>query len=174
MTNSTLSRLILTVIAHDKPGIVNKIAKTVRDNGGNWLESSMTNLRGHFAGVLLIEAPESRHDALLAAIKDLESADISIASTPLSQEATQPPLSQEITLKVEANDREGIIEEISHKLAENHVNVNKMETWLESAPMAGYELFHAEITVGLSDIAQVSELESVLESVSDDLMVSVS
>ena len=36
--------LVLTVIADDKPGIVEQLAATITRNGGNWLESRMAQM----------------------------------------------------------------------------------------------------------------------------------
>ena len=39
--------LTLTIIADDRPGIIEKVAAVVTANGGNWLESSMSRLAGN-------------------------------------------------------------------------------------------------------------------------------
>lgn len=43
--------LVLTVIADDKPGIVEQLAATITEHGGNWLESRMAQMAGKFAGI---------------------------------------------------------------------------------------------------------------------------
>ncbi len=43
--------LVLTIIGEDRPGIVELLAKIISDHSGNWLESSMSQLAGKFAGV---------------------------------------------------------------------------------------------------------------------------
>ena len=37
------TNLVLTVIADDKPGLVESLAQTIALNSGNWLESSMSS-----------------------------------------------------------------------------------------------------------------------------------
>lgn len=46
--------LILTVIADDRPGLVDSLAATIGEHAGNWLESNMSQLAGKFAGILRI------------------------------------------------------------------------------------------------------------------------
>ena len=46
--------LVLTVIADDKPGLVETLAEVIADHKGNWLESSMSQLAGKFAGILRV------------------------------------------------------------------------------------------------------------------------
>ena len=68
---------------------------------------------------------------------------------------------------------DNFVEEITTALAEANFNLEQMETWRESASMAGYELFIAQMAVRLSGDASTDDLEAVLEDVSDDLMVSI-
>ena len=49
--------LVMTVIGQDRPGLVESVAALVAENGGNWLESRMSRLGGHFAGILRVEVP---------------------------------------------------------------------------------------------------------------------
>ena len=77
------------------------------------------------------------------------------------------------TLYIEANDREGIIEEISTALTLKNVNVEKLVSVCESASMAGYDLFKAKIEVTLPKRFTVIKLEALMEKVSDDLVVTV-
>ena len=54
-----MASLILTVVGPDRPGLVRAIAEAVAARGGSWLESRMARLAGQFAGIVLVEAPES-------------------------------------------------------------------------------------------------------------------
>ena len=49
--------LVMTVIGRDRPGLVDSVASLVAEHGGNWLESRMSRLGGHFAGILRVEVP---------------------------------------------------------------------------------------------------------------------
>ena len=53
------SRLVLTLIGKDRPGLVEALAATVAEHGGNWVESRMCRLGGEFAGVLRVEISET-------------------------------------------------------------------------------------------------------------------
>ena len=46
--------LVLTIIGEDRPGIVESLAEIISDYSGNWLESSMSQLAGKFAGILRV------------------------------------------------------------------------------------------------------------------------
>ena len=61
----------MTVIGNDRPGLVESVASIVAEHGGNWLESRMSRLGGQFAGIVHVEVPAEREQALAKALKTL-------------------------------------------------------------------------------------------------------
>ena len=59
MTN----HLVVTILAEDRPGIVEQIAQTIIAHGGNWMESSMNRLAGKFAGYSAVEV-DAQHNSV--------------------------------------------------------------------------------------------------------------
>src|SRR5688500_4701620 len=66
--------LVLTVLGPDRPGMVEQIARLVAEHNGNWLESRMAHLAGHFAGILRVDVDADRADALTQSLRGLASA----------------------------------------------------------------------------------------------------
>ena len=66
-------RLILTFIADDRPGLVERLAQSVADAGGNWLDSRMAHLAAKFAGIAEIEIEDDGIAGLQAQLDDLSS-----------------------------------------------------------------------------------------------------
>ena len=172
--SNNITSLVLTIMSEDRPGIVSTVAETVRNAGGNWLESELSSLRGYFAGVVFVDIQSEKTEQLSQALKGLakQNIDINIHSVPDNAPTSEEDYQYRV-IEVEANDREGIIEEITEKLSAQQVNVEHMETRCESAAMAGYDLFFATLHVRLPNAMNSERLEKLLESVSDDLMVNV-
>src|SRR3954462_12634812 len=63
--------LVLTVLGQDRPGLVESIARVVAEHGGNWIESRMAHVAGHFAGILRVEIGANQSEALTAALRGL-------------------------------------------------------------------------------------------------------
>src|SRR3990167_8250681 len=63
--------IVFTVVGDDKPGLVEKLAHTVAAHGGNWLESRMGELAGHFAGIVHVAVGEAQLPALRSALEAL-------------------------------------------------------------------------------------------------------
>ena len=57
--------LVLTVIGDDKPGLVESLSSVIADHQGNWLESSMSQLAGKFAGILKVSVNKDHAQALV-------------------------------------------------------------------------------------------------------------
>ena len=161
--------LALTVLADDRPGIIEDISEVIASNGGNWLESSMSRLAGKFAGILLVEVTEDRQPSLITKLDDLSASGIRIVAEP--SKAVEPPAGQSVLLTVVGNDRAGIVSEISALLARQHVNLEELSTNCESAPMSAETLFRASAHIQLPESLTQEKLQESLESLSDDLMV---
>ncbi|MFK7863525.1 MAG: glycine cleavage system protein R [Pseudohongiellaceae bacterium] len=159
---------VLTVIADDKPGLVKMLANAIESNSANWLESSMSQLAGKFAGLLRISVEEEQADKLEAALNSLEG--LKLVIERVVNEATHgSPVTVDFSLV--ANDRPGIISEISHVLAELSVNVEKLVSHCEPAPMSGEQLFKASAKVKIPSSLDLDKLQVALENLTDDTMV---
>ena len=162
--------LVLTVIGDDRPGLVERLATTIATNQGNWLESSMAHLAGKFAGIVRIDVPGDRVDALKAALAALDglrvTADHAGAAAPADG-------GRRLKLSLVGHDRIGIVREVSQVLARHAVNVEELNTYTASAPMSAGILFHA--TAELTGAATLDALALIadLERLSNDLMVDI-
>ena len=80
---------------------------------------------------------------------------------------------ESLDLEVIGQDRTGIVRKIAHCLAECGVNVEKLHSTCESAPMSGEQLFRAQIQVRVPDGADHEALHREIEKIATDLMVDV-
>ena len=165
--------LVFTFIAKDKPGIVERLSKTVSDFGGNWLESRMSHLAGQFAGITRVQVSSEQSAALTTALFALSSNDLTVVVT--SGEDTSAPASlQERVLSIIGNDRPGIVLEVSSTLAARSINVIEMDTRLTSAAMTADSLFEATVTIQLPASQDLLELEEKLDEIANDLSIDIS
>lgn len=164
-----MDHLVLTVIAEDQPGLVERLAQCIAEHGGNWLESRMSRMAGQFAGILRVAVPSEAHAALTAALQGLQAQGIRVL---LAHSGGEPPASwQEIELELVGNDRPGIVRDITRLLAEHGVNLESLDTDVLSAPMSGEPLFRAEARLAVPSELSLEVLQGRLETLADDLMV---
>ena len=162
--------LVLTVIAPDKPGIVEALSQIVSDHGANWLGSRMARLAGEFAGIVEVSAPDDSASALGDSLRRLESDGIRVHIAQSSAAASKTA-SRTVHLDVVGNDRPGIVREIAQALAGRGVNVDELTTGCESAAMSGEVLFRAMARLEVPENVTVEDLGEELERIAADLMV---
>ncbi len=167
--------LVFTFICNDKPGIVDQLSRIVGQHGGNWQESRMDKLPGKFTGIVQISIAEVQVQNLKNSLQALSASGFSI----LIDDITAAPLTsqlQHIRLSILGLDRPGIVREVAQALAEKNINVTKMHSLIESAPMTGEPLFKAEVEVDAPldvDMDTLNErLEMICEKLDLDLTLS--
>jgi glycine cleavage system regulatory protein len=164
-----MKNLVLTLIGPDRPGLVESLAKRVTDHGGNWLESRMAHLAGQFAGILRIEVPPDRVDALHAALAELEAEGLRVVAESGARPADDDLRAMELELL--GQDHPGIVRKVAEVLLGHGVNIEELVTDNVSAPMAGGLLFSAKARLHVPAGTDTDRLRRDLETIADDLMV---
>lgn len=166
--------LVIMVLGEDRPGIVERVAQIIAAQQGNWDESRMIRLAGHFAGALSVTLPVERIPAVQEALEGLESDGLTILVKPAS-DADRRPLAdyRPMTLFLTGTDREGIVREVTSILARHEVNVDEFTTRRREAPMTGGMLFEAQIKLKSPPGVTCDDLQGALEALSSELAVDI-
>jgi glycine cleavage system regulatory protein len=164
-----MADLVLTLIGRDRPGLVEAVAQRVSASGGNWLESRMAHLAGHFTGLLHVEVADDRVRALEAALADLESVGLHVVVHGGDARAAERP--RTMRLEATGQDHPGIVRDISQVLVRHRVNIAELTTDRLSAPMAGGPLFVARARLEVPAGLDTERLRRDLETIAHDLMV---
>lgn len=162
------NQLVLSIMADDRPGVVEQVAAIITGCNGNWLESALSRLGGKFAGIVLVDVPADKQTDMETALAGLAENGIRIA---LDNAGSRTISGETVTFEVLGNDRKGIVGEISHVLARHGVSVDEFYTSTENAPMSGELLFRATANVIIPQSMDRDDLRGILEELSDDLMV---
>jgi glycine cleavage system regulatory protein len=166
-----LTPLVMTLIGPDRTGLVENVARTVAEYGGNWLESRMCRLGGEFAGILRIEIPEEKKAALLAALQAVPNLNVVGRPDEKGVAVTGTPQAK---LEIVGSDRPGIVRDITSALARARVNVEEFSSEVISAPMSGETLFKAAARLQLPADCELATLKKELEKIAADLLVDIS
>ncbi len=168
-----MQTLVLTFIARDRPGLVERLSRTVAEQGGNWLESRMAQLADSFAGIARVEIAAGHANALRDALMALGEDGFHLVVEATHAEIDSPPAGLVLQLDLIGADQPGIVRDISLCLAGHGVSVEDMTTNVEDAPMGAGILFRAQARVrapaGLDDAV----LRNALEELAGALMVDI-
>ena len=164
-----MRHVVISFLGKDSPGIVDNLASIIKNHNGNWQTSSMRHLSGHFAGILEVLVSEKNAESL---VNDLQS----IAGLNVQVEVTLPAQHNEKTIRLDltANDRQGIVGEISAVIHKAGGNLVKLVSTQESAAHSGQSIFKATANIAISGEDNIDNLVSALENIADDLIVDVS
>lgn len=163
--------LVMTLVGHDRPGLVEKVAATVAAHGGNWEESRMVRLAGEFAGLLRIRAPERAAADLERALREIDEVTVVVAR---ALDEPVVPDTRFLELELVGQDHLGIVHALAAALKASGINVEELETEVVDAPMSGERLFKARARLQAPAALTVDELRSRLERLAADLIVEVS
>lgn len=163
-----MNHIVISCIGTDKTGIVETLSNVINEHEGNWQVSSLHHLSGFFAGVIEVAVSKNNTQPLITALND-------IASLNCQIETALPPskkITANLVLDLTANDRVGIVQEISSVIHLQGGNLIKLISSQASAPHTGQLMFNAKAQVAIKD-TDVDSLISALENIADDLMVDI-
>jgi glycine cleavage system regulatory protein len=164
--------LVFAVIGPDRPGLVERLAATVADHDGNWLESRMAVLAGQFAGTVLATVPEAKADALRRALMTLEREELRVM-VEAAPGALAPRAYDRARLEVFGQDHPGIVRDITRALSERAVNITEMETERSTGAMSAEAVFRLHADIELPENVAIGDLRNALEVLAGDIMVEV-
>ncbi|MDP9820236.1 glycine cleavage system protein R [Nocardioides massiliensis] len=158
----------ITVLGHDRPGIIAETTRALAGLGLNIEDSTMTLLRGHFAMMLLCDGEVAREDvvAALAGLEDDGTLTVEVREVPT--EETAPAAGPSYVLTVHGGDRSGIVSSIVSEVAAVGGNITDLTTRL-----AG-ELYLLIAEVDLPAGVDADAVAESLRGVAGELGVEVS
>lgn len=174
-----MSLLAVTVLGHDRPGIVADTTAALARLGGNLEDSTMTLLRGHFAMLLLVRTGAAAADVArsLDPLTDDGRLTVDVREVPdlepSADGAPGPTLSsgRSFLLSVHGADRPGIVSALTGVVAGAGGNVTDLSTRLSG----DLYVLLAEVAVPADlDDDDLAALEQALRAAADELGVDVS
>ncbi|TPE62163.1 amino acid-binding protein [Sandaracinobacter neustonicus] len=161
------TRVLLTVVGDDRPGLTRALSAAIFESGGNWLEGNLSRLGGKFVGAILVDLPAERSADLRARLA-ADSAGLQVEIHPVGEDKTT---AEAVTLSLTSADRPGIVHELSLVLARLGANIVELETSAEDGAWQGNPIFRATARLTLPAGLTHAALQEALEQLSGDLMV---
>ena len=127
-----MNELAITVIGHDRTGIVADVAEALARLGANLTDSTMTRLRGHFAMTLVCTGPTA--DEVERALAPLCADDQLLATVRAVQpEADTSAAGEPYVVSVHGADRLGIVAAVTREVAAAGGNITDLTTRLSGS-----------------------------------------
>lgn len=163
-----MTLLAVTVLGHDRPGIIAETTGLLASVGANLEDSTMTLLRGHFAMVLVATVQASRSDVerLLLPLAGDGTLQVSVREMPAEEPAAA--LGTTYLLSVHGGDRPGIVSAVTGVIADAGGNITDLSTRLSG------ELYVLLAEVDLPAAVDPEQLSRDLATVGAELGVEAS
>ena len=164
-----MARVILTLVGDDRPGLTELLASAIAQAGGNWLESRLSALGGHYVGSVLVELPGDAVSKLRLAADAAGANGLKIHLIEARGNDDAPGTL--VDLEIVGQDRPGIVREVTAALSRIGVNIQELSTAVENSSWSGAPLFRAEATLLLPAGVAEEAVRHALEQISGEIMV---
>lgn len=163
------TRIILTVIGSDRPGLTQALADAVLAAGGNWLESHLSRLGGKYVGSVLVELEPGGLAVLEQEVRKVDATGMQVAIVFAGDE---PAIAvRGMVLELVGQDRPGIVREVTAVLAGLGVNIDSFSSGTENSAWSGEQLFRARAELTLPEGTDADRVREALEGISGEIMV---
>ncbi|WP_432983863.1 glycine cleavage system protein R [Dactylosporangium sp. CA-233914] len=160
-----MNEYAVTVIGHDRPGIIADVAEILARLGLNLTDSTMTRLRGHFAMTLVCAGPPTAEEIDTALEPLTADRTLLVTVRGVMEEPVHEPAGTHHVLTVHGADRLGIVATLTRTVAEYGGNITDLTTRLSGS---------LYVVVAELDVADPDALDAALRAAADRLGVEVS
>ena len=164
------SVFITTITGPDSPGIIKSLAETTRGIGGEWETSKVMKLGGQFAALMKVLVAEESASALKEA---LEKQFPQLVFTHAEVATAEVQATKTINLEIDCKDRPGLTKDINNILANLDLVVENMEFNRVHVSSIGEAMFNARLALAVAESVNGEAVAEEIESLSDDVRVSV-
>jgi glycine cleavage system transcriptional repressor len=164
----------VSAVGADRPGIVAAVTGVFLEHGCNLEDTSMTILRGHFAMMLVVAAPDGLEQAALesALAGPASEFELVVAVRAIDDDVPSSPEGESWTVSVYGADRPGIVHRVASLLADGGVNIVDLSTRIIGDPDRPVYAMILEVTLPRAADAKV--VQKRLADLATDLGVECS
>jgi glycine cleavage system transcriptional repressor len=174
-------KFLMTAFSKDRPGIVADISQVIFENGCTLEDSAMTNLSDEFALILLFSPLSSDQandleERLSAECRRLErDKGISAFIRPVEVQAPAQAVADTYSkqIEVEGFDQAGIVYKVSRFLADNNINITRLNSRVSHSPESGAAIYQMDVSVDIPNRISMDTLEDGLGTIGDELHVDI-
>ena len=134
-----MKKIIINAFGPDRPGIVAEISEIILSFNANIENSKMILLESDFTILMLISIDGEEIDKFKNQLNTISGLDVSFKKT--SNKSGNDIKYNRYSFTISVADNEGIIYLYSDLFKKNRINIEKMETEIDNAPISGFPMF---------------------------------
>ncbi|EID4381413.1 transcriptional regulator [Vibrio parahaemolyticus] len=161
---------IVNFVGQASPATIKQLAAVTHENGGKWLISKVNFIEDQVAGVIKVELPEENADTVKEAFSACQTLVVKFVDS-------EPHSHKEdiiFQLRLDSNDRAGIVNEITHVLDAQGISILDMDcqrVFIAGGGGVSSSLFSAKMAIKLPSELEIEDVANELEALSEDTRV---
>lgn len=167
MSNCTF---IANLVGQATPSTIRNLAAVTHDNDGKWIVSKVNFVDEHVSAIIKVELPEKNKQTVQDAFRAVESLTVLFTDSDTHKHNVDTVFK----LRLDANDRAGIVKEITYLLDGQNIHILDMDcqrVFIANGGGVSSSLFTANIALQLPEAVQIEDVANDLEALSDDTRV---
>ncbi|QXC56505.1 transcriptional regulator [Vibrio mimicus] len=163
---------IVNFVGKATPATIKRLAAVTHDNGGKWLISKVNFIEDRVAAVIKIELPQENAAAVKEAFESYPGLLVEIEDADHHIHADDTVYQ----IRLDANDRAGIVNEITHLLDRQGISILDMDcqrVFIAGGGGISSSLFTANVAMRLPIDTEIDDVVKELESLSTDTRVTL-
>jgi glycine cleavage system transcriptional repressor len=147
-----MKKIIVSVLGHDRPGIIASVSGVLFRNGCNIEDVTQTILQTEFAGIFIASCPDSpEQDRLLELLREkLDPMGLSVLLRKMEETGLwELPASEPFVITTLGPDRPGLVAGVTELLARFGVNISNLKAVFRGGddPRANRMIYEVDIPV---------------------------
>jgi glycine cleavage system transcriptional repressor len=126
-----MKKVIISVLGHDRPGIIAAVAQLLYENDSNIENVSQTSLQSEFAGIFIATIPAAMHlpdlEHHLAAVLDPMGLQVHVKPVEPRHEGANGLLGESFVITTRGPDQKGLVARITDIMARHQVNITNCQ-----------------------------------------------
>lgn len=166
------STFIVNFVGKATPATIKQLAAITHENGGKWLISKVNFIEDQVAAVIKVSLPSDNAQLVKEAFTSHPELLVQIVDS--DQHAHDSDTIYQ--LRLDSNDRAGIVNEITHVLDGQGINILDMDcqrVFIAGGGGVSSSLFTASMSIKLPQQIDIDDVANELESLSEDTRVLV-
>ncbi|MDV7102865.1 ACT domain-containing protein [Vibrio sp. TH_r3] len=165
-----MTTFIANFVGKATPATIKEFAAVTHENDGKWLISKVNFIEDQVAAVIKIELPQQNEQI----VKDAISSNSDLLVKFVDSDSTSNGKEEVFELRLDANDRAGIVNEITSMLDGQAIHILDMDchrVFIAGGGGVSSSLFTANLAIRLPEELNIDDVTKELESLSEDTRV---
>lgn len=162
-------QFIVAISGPDRPDLTRALAVATHERGGNWLNSKFIRLAGRFAALIRVEVPAQQADAVREVFSALQDCQVDFHEVAVVREAALT----RYVLSVDAEDRPGLVSDITHLLQERQVTIQDIDCHRMVVSGLGSSMFRGEFEVAVPGDVPIADVVADIEALGEQVKVMI-